>query len=408
MLIMDMKRIFLDCETTGTDSRIHCIHQLSGCLEINGKIVEKFDYRIRPFEGCVIDKKALEVSHIGVETIMNYPPEMESYYEFRNMLSRYISVFDKTEKFFIIGYNVKFDVDFINAMFLRNSDVFFYTLCWGNVIDVMSLASDMLATIRHEMVDFKLVTVCKQIGLNIDDEKLHDAEYDIEITRDLYYICKRPDIYDVNVNQECKLIADLFTPTYPDNVPCEFVTDIYDRPNFMDLVSQHIDEQAQQAQQDEIQVSAQQDENDRPNFMDLVSQPMGIEALNQMKRFFNNIDEVSQNEIEAAKMDIQSTFLKPTATESIKISHIENKDDIKLIDSEDLIINFGKHNGKNINEIIKYDPQYIIWIHENHIKKIVISNEILSKCYRQKTKLDNSTTLNFNHNSIIKDTDLPF
>ncbi len=184
-----MKRLFVDVETTGTDSKINCIHQLSGCIEINGKISEGFDYKIRPFEGCVINDKALEVSGKTVDDLKLYPPEMESYFEFKNMLARYINEFDATQKFFVIGYNVKFDVEFINAMFIRNEDLFFYSLCWGNVIDVMSLTSDILAPIRHLMPDFKLNTVAKQMGINVDETRLHDAEYDIEITRELFYIC---------------------------------------------------------------------------------------------------------------------------------------------------------------------------------------------------------------------------
>jgi DNA polymerase-3 subunit epsilon len=36
------------------------------------------------------------------------------------------------------------------------------------------------------MPDFKLKTVAKEVGLVIDESKLHDAVYDVMLTRDIY------------------------------------------------------------------------------------------------------------------------------------------------------------------------------------------------------------------------------
>jgi DNA polymerase-3 subunit epsilon len=38
-----------------------------------------------------------------------------------------------------------------------------------------------------ETVDFKLKTVCAKAGITIDESRLHDASYDIMLTRELYY-----------------------------------------------------------------------------------------------------------------------------------------------------------------------------------------------------------------------------
>jgi DNA polymerase-3 subunit epsilon len=38
------------------------------------------------------------------------------------------------------------------------------------------------------MIDFKLKTVAKELGLWVDETRLHDAEYDIELTRSVYRI----------------------------------------------------------------------------------------------------------------------------------------------------------------------------------------------------------------------------
>jgi DNA polymerase-3 subunit epsilon len=45
----------------------------------------------------------------------------------------------------------------------------------------MVMASFKLRKVRHELVDFKQSTVAKFLGIEIDEAKLHDAKYDIQI-----------------------------------------------------------------------------------------------------------------------------------------------------------------------------------------------------------------------------------
>jgi len=39
---------------------------------------------------------------------------------------------------------------------------------------------------RPSMPNFKLMTVAKHIGLDIDESKAYDAIYDVEITREIF------------------------------------------------------------------------------------------------------------------------------------------------------------------------------------------------------------------------------
>ena len=52
----------------------------------------------------------------------------------------------------------------------------------------MVLASEFLKNKRHGMKDFKLMTVAREVGIEIDEAKLHDATYDIMLTREIYKI----------------------------------------------------------------------------------------------------------------------------------------------------------------------------------------------------------------------------
>jgi DNA polymerase-3 subunit epsilon len=199
-----MKKFFFDLETTGLDYKVNAIHQLSGCIELDGTIIESFNFKIRPFEGAIIEPKALETSNVTEEQIMAYPPAEEVFADFMRMLSRYVRKFDKKDKMFLVGYNnAAFDNAFLREFYVRyQRDDYFNSWFWGNTIDVMVLASEHLTEMRVGMENFKLMTTARALGIEIDESKLHDAEYDIELTRNIYRIVtnrfnEKPSVYGV-------------------------------------------------------------------------------------------------------------------------------------------------------------------------------------------------------------------
>ena len=66
--------------------------------------------------------------------------------------------------------------------------VFFGSWFHAGSLDVMVLASQYLIERRHTMPNFKLMGVAREVGIAIDESKLHDADYDILITRAVYNI----------------------------------------------------------------------------------------------------------------------------------------------------------------------------------------------------------------------------
>ena len=167
-----MKLLFFDLETTGTQADKHGIHQLSGSIVINGEVKEKFDLRVQPHPGAVIEQGALDVAGVTQEQIMAYPPMRQVY-----------------DKFFLVGYNnASFDNQFLRAWFGHNGDKYFGSWFWANSIDVMVIATPYLADRRSQMVNFKQGTVAKTLGITVEDDKLHDALYDIDICKAIYDI----------------------------------------------------------------------------------------------------------------------------------------------------------------------------------------------------------------------------
>jgi DNA polymerase-3 subunit epsilon len=176
------KLFFYDLETTGTKFWKNGIHQISGAIVIDGEIKEKFDFKVKPYGSASIEEEALKIGNVTKEQIMEYPSMLEVYFKITTMLSKYVDKFNKKDKFHLVGYNnSSFDNPFFRAFFVQNNDVYFGSWFWSDSIDVMVLASNKLRNKRSELVDFKQSSVAKYFGIEIDDSKLHDAEYDIEI-----------------------------------------------------------------------------------------------------------------------------------------------------------------------------------------------------------------------------------
>lgn len=187
-----MKLVFFDLETTGTNPGKHGIHQISGQIVIDGVIKETFDFHVQPNPRAMIEDEALKVGGVTRKQILAYPPMQQVYQEFVAMLGKYVDKFNKKDKFFLVGYNnAAFDNQFLRGFFLQNGDVYFGSWFWANSIDVMVLASAYLATRRPEMENFKLSTVAKTLGIVVNDDSLHDAMYDIELTKAVFDIVTR-------------------------------------------------------------------------------------------------------------------------------------------------------------------------------------------------------------------------
>ncbi|MGM9759830.1 MAG: exonuclease domain-containing protein, partial [Parabacteroides sp.] len=160
---------------------------------IDGVSQESFDFRVCPNPQCDIDEEALRVCHVTREQILSYPPMHEVYQQFIQMLGKYVDKYDKKDKFFLVGYNnSSFDNYFLKAFFVQNGDNYFYSWFWVNSIDVMVLASQHLMAERPSMPDFKQETVARTLDIRIDPELLHDAAYDIQLTKAIYQKLTHP------------------------------------------------------------------------------------------------------------------------------------------------------------------------------------------------------------------------
>lgn len=182
-----MKIFLYDLETTGVNHWRHGIHQISGMIILENEIKETFNFKVQPNPNAKIEKEALEIGNVTLEQIMSYPSMNVVYRQINDMLSKYVNKFNKHDKFHLMGYNINsFDNHFFRAFFVQNNDNYFGSWFWSDSIDVMVLATNKLKGERHKMENFKQSTVAKYMGIEVEDDKLHDAMYDVELCYKIY------------------------------------------------------------------------------------------------------------------------------------------------------------------------------------------------------------------------------
>lgn len=90
-------------------------------------------------------------------------------------------------KAFFVAKNAIFDWRMLRAWWLKTGDKFFGSWFWYPPLDVEQLAAWHVGIrqARHFMPNFKQGTLAKQLRIDVDETKLHDALYDLGIMRQI-------------------------------------------------------------------------------------------------------------------------------------------------------------------------------------------------------------------------------
>ena len=90
-------KIFYDLETTGTDPKKHCIHQMSGLVEVDGEVAEHFNWYLGLHPKAKVEKEALGASGVTLEDLKTYPDYRIAFREFTAMMKKYINNYEPKE-----------------------------------------------------------------------------------------------------------------------------------------------------------------------------------------------------------------------------------------------------------------------------------------------------------------------
>lgn len=194
-----MTQIFLDVETTGLNPVRDSIIQMSGLVRKDGQDVESFNWYLKPYKEGIITPALATKLRTTQEQAESFPDQSIAFCKFCDMLTR--NGIDENNKAFICGYNTKFDVDFLNALFQYNQNFRMWYLFYTPVQDVMSVAAFALARIRPFMRNFKLTTVYETVFKESFFDA-HDAMSDIKATIRLWDFLNEQLLPPIEVPEE--------------------------------------------------------------------------------------------------------------------------------------------------------------------------------------------------------------
>lgn len=199
------KLLFVDVETTGFYPERNGLIQISGCVQIGDEVKEFFNYYVRPFPEDEIDDEALEVTGIDRRQLLessdpNYLVVPGQHFEdpkvvfnhITTMFAKYVDRYDKKDKFHLVGYNAhNFDMPFMREFWNKIADHYLGSWLWFPCLDVMLICAQVLQPVRAQIKNFSLSSVARHCGIEVDDSRLHDSLYDIELTRKLWLATAR-------------------------------------------------------------------------------------------------------------------------------------------------------------------------------------------------------------------------
>jgi DNA polymerase-3 subunit epsilon len=180
------KLLFIDTETTSSDRHKCGVWQIGGVVEC-GKRIEEFLFECDIYEGDEISPSAFEVNGMSEEKIAKLPDPDKTYEQFIQLLNKYVDKFDKKDKFTVVAYGAEFDEEVLRHWFEKNDDDYFGSWTWHPWLCMMQQSAFFYQNERQEIQNFKLVTVANYLGVKIQEDKFHNALYDAQIARKIYY-----------------------------------------------------------------------------------------------------------------------------------------------------------------------------------------------------------------------------
>ena len=174
------KTIFaFDTETTGTDPEKHEILDLS--LVIIHNLEVKFAKKLRFKPEGEIDPRALAVNGLKMEDIKKYPSKQESFEKLMKIIHTF--KLNNQNRAYVLGYNVKFDIDMLVKLFKQFNDKL------GNYVFLQKRLDPLyyMPLLEFEqgvtLPDYKLETVAKTMDIEIN---AHDSMSDVVATWEIF------------------------------------------------------------------------------------------------------------------------------------------------------------------------------------------------------------------------------
>lgn len=189
-----MKVIWLDTETTGTDSIRHDIWQVAYIVTDNGKEIYRNTIECQPYTPWTVDPQALAIGitmegrSIAEAAKLNYPGFMKPWHavdRFIGDMQRFLDRYNSNDKAAIGGFNVVFDLRML-SWWVKKSLKEYGLGCYTDY--TLLDAAPLMRTMRHfryiDIEDTKLSTICRYYDITVDIS--HNAMSDTEAAMNVF------------------------------------------------------------------------------------------------------------------------------------------------------------------------------------------------------------------------------
>lgn len=210
-----MKVLFYDLETTGTDCERFGIIQIAAVMtevdESNNMTpLGAINLKIRPRPEKLIDDAAFFFNGSSHEELKTLQADEVAFEKFIKFLNKHIDVYNKMDKAILAGYNnIHFDNEFLRKWFADNDNKYYGSYFWSNSIDIMPEVTRYLMHYRPALHNFKLGTVAKAMGIDVQRNELHDGLYDIKLTMKIFKILLNSPVIKAFDPQEAELLFNV-------------------------------------------------------------------------------------------------------------------------------------------------------------------------------------------------------
>ena len=181
---MVSKILWIDCETTGLNPKLHSLWELACLCDIDGEVVDTFHVFIKPYTK-EDDKYAVELGGSRLQRACEEGLEVaDAVDQFKWFMGKYVDKFDPKDKFVPAGKNIgAFDLPFLRKLFEFGGCEYgigsWMFTCWRDVTDAIGRAVG--AGMRFK--NHRLETICDALGIAHES---HEALSDIRVTRQIY------------------------------------------------------------------------------------------------------------------------------------------------------------------------------------------------------------------------------
>lgn len=183
-----MNMLFVDVETTGTDSNKNVMVELAARLDDStGKTITRFTSKFFNPKGTSIDIGALKVNKVKIKELLSYKPEDGEIASFIDWL---VELPEKVQGPIVVcGHNVHFDMDFIKAALHRYSVAGIEQVTGYRYEDTSGLGIALVKAgiLKPEGGKVSLASLAKALGIDVSQYKTHTADGDVDLTAEVYY-----------------------------------------------------------------------------------------------------------------------------------------------------------------------------------------------------------------------------